>query len=141
MLGLGMSVGTLPGGITADTVVVSNFDELARLGREKVQGKIVVYNYTFTNYGSGRMYRSNGASRAAALGAVAALVRSATPLAMQAPHTGAMEYDPEQPKIPAAAITPEDALHAGASLCRGHPGEGPPGDGRARCCPTQIAAT
>ena len=40
---------------------------------------------------------------------MAVLVRSATPLAMQTPHTGAMEYDAEQPKIPAAAITPEDA--------------------------------
>jgi hypothetical protein len=109
MLGLGMSIGTPPGGITADTVVVSNFDDLAKLGREKVEGKIVVYNYTFTNYGSGRNYRTSGASRAAALGAVAVLVRSATPLAMQAPHTGTMEYDAAQPKIPAAAITPEDA--------------------------------
>jgi hypothetical protein len=109
MLGLGMSLGTPPGGITADTVVVSNFDELAKLGRDKVQGKIVVYNYLFTNYGSGRNYRSSGASRAAALGAVAVLVRSATPLAMQQPHTGAMEYDPDQPKIPAAAISPEDS--------------------------------
>ncbi len=109
MLGLGMSVGTPVGGITADTVVVSNFDDLTKLGRERVQGKIVVYNYVFTNYGSGRNYRTSGASRAAALGAVAVLVRSATPLAMQMPHTGAMEYDADQPKIPAAAITPEDA--------------------------------
>lgn len=109
MLGLGMSVGTPPGGITAEAVVVSNFDDLTKLGREKVQGKIVVYNYNFTNYGSGRNYRSSGASRAAALGAVGVLVRSATPLAMQTPHTGAMDYDEAQPKIPAAAITPEDA--------------------------------
>ena len=109
MLGLGMSIGTPPGGITADAVVVSDFDDLAKLGREKIQGKIVVYNYVFTNYGSGRNYRSSGASRAAALGAVAVLVRSATPLAMQAPHTGMMEYDEAQPKIPAAAITPEDS--------------------------------
>jgi len=69
--------------------VVSDFDELAALGADKVRGKIVVYNYNFTSYGSGRNYRSTGASRAAALGAVAVLVRSATPLAMQAPHTGA----------------------------------------------------
>jgi len=87
MLGLGMSVGTPPGGLTADIVAVSSFDELAKLGREKVQGKIVVYNYVFTDYGSARNYRSSGASRAAALGAVAALVRSATPLAVQLPHT------------------------------------------------------
>jgi hypothetical protein len=121
MLGLGMSVGTAPGGITADTVVVTNFDELAKLGRDKVQGKIVVYNYAFSNYGSGRNYRSSGASRAAALGAVAVLVRSATPLAMQQPHTGAMEYDPDQPKIPAVAITPEDAYMLARFYAEGTP--------------------
>jgi hypothetical protein len=110
MLGLGMSVGTPPGGITADVVAVSSFDELARLGREKVQGKIVVYNEPYTGYGPTRVYRSSGASHAAALGAVAALVRSATPLAMQAPHTGEMSYDDNQPKIPAAAVSPEDAM-------------------------------
>ena len=121
MLGLGMSVGTPPGGVTADTVVVSSFDELAKLGRDKVQGKIVVYNYVFNNYGSGRNYRSSGASRAAALGAVAALVRSATPLALQQPHTGAMEYDADQPKIPAAAITPEDAYMLARFYAEGTP--------------------
>ena len=113
MLGLGMSIGTPPGGITAEAVAVSSFDDLAKLGRDKVQGKIVVYNYAFQGYGSGRNYRQSGASRAAALGAVAALVRSATPLAMQAPHTGAMDYDEAQPKIPTAAISPEDALMIG----------------------------
>jgi len=121
MLGLGMSVGTPPGGITADAVAVSSFDDLARLGRDKVQGKIVVYNYAFQGYGSGRNYRQSGASRAAALGAVAALVRSATPLAMQIPHTGAMEYDEAQPKIPTAAISPEDALMIGRLYSEGVP--------------------
>ena len=51
-----------------------------------------------------------GASRAAAFGAVASLVRSATPLAMQIPHTGEMNYDAAQPRIPAAAVSPEDAM-------------------------------
>jgi hypothetical protein len=110
MLGLGMSIGTAPGGITADIVAVENFDDLAKLGREKIQGKIVVYNEEYTGYGPTRVYRSTGASRAAAFGAVAALVRSATPLAMQIPHTGEMNYDEAQPKIPAAAISPEDAM-------------------------------
>jgi len=109
MLGLGMSIGTPAGGITADIVAVSTFDELTALGADKVKGKIVVYNYAFQGYGSARGYRSSGASRAAALGAVGVLVRSATPLAMQIPHTGAMEYDEQQPKIPAAAVSPEDA--------------------------------
>jgi hypothetical protein len=121
MLGLGMSIGTPPGGITADAVAVSSFDDLAKLGRDKVQGRIVVYNYAFQGYGSGRNYRQSGASRAAALGAVAALVRSATPLAMQAPHTGAMDYDEAQPKIPAAAISPEDALMIGRLYSEGVP--------------------
>src|SRR5262249_26294750 len=40
----------------------------------------------------------------------AALVRSATPLAMQIPHTGEMNYDESQPKIPTAAVSPEDAM-------------------------------
>jgi hypothetical protein len=121
MLGLGMSIGTPPGGITAEAVAVSSFDDLAKLGRDKVQGKIVVYNYAFQGYGSGRNYRQSGASRAAALGAVAALVRSATPLAMQAPHTGAMDYDEAQPKIPTAAISPEDALMIGRLYSDGVP--------------------
>jgi len=125
MLGLGMSVGTPPGGITADVVAVSSFDELTRLGREKVQGKIVVYNEPYAGYGPARVYRSSGPSRAAALGAVAALVRSATPLALQAPHTGEMSYDDNQPRIPAAAVSPEDAmmmarLYAGGVPVRVH---------------------
>jgi hypothetical protein len=110
MLGLGMSVGTPPGGITADVVAVASFDELAGMGREKVQGKIVVYNEPYTGYGPTRVYRSSGPSRAAAFGAVAALVRSATPLAISVPHTGEMSYDENQPKIPAAAVSPEDAM-------------------------------
>jgi carboxypeptidase Q len=44
MVGLGNSVGTPAGGIEAEVVVVSNFDELEKLGREKIAGKIVLYN-------------------------------------------------------------------------------------------------
>jgi hypothetical protein len=110
MLGLGMSIGTDPGGITAEVVTVNTFDDLAKLGREKIQGKIVLYNEEYRGYGPTRVYRATGAARAAAFGAVAALVRSATPLAMQIPHTGEMNYDEAQPKIPAAAVSPEDAM-------------------------------
>jgi hypothetical protein len=110
MLGLGMSIGTPPGGITADVVAVGAFDDLAKLGRDKIQGKIVLYNEEYRGYGPTRPYRSNGASRAAEFGAVAALVRSVTPLNMQTPHTGEMTYDARQPKIPAAAVSPEDAI-------------------------------
>jgi Zn-dependent M28 family amino/carboxypeptidase len=110
MLGLGMSVGTPPGGITANVVVVSNFEELAKLGQSGVRGNIVLFNAAYEGYGTTVAYRSNGPSRAAALGAAAVLVRSITPLAMQIPHTGSLTYDESQPKIPAAAITLEDAM-------------------------------
>lgn len=108
VLGLGNSTDTPAEGITADAIVVRNFAELEALG-ERVRGKIVVYNVPFTNYGATVVYRGSGASRAARYGALAALVRSVTPVSLQTPHTGAMIYDEDQPKIPAAAITIEDA--------------------------------
>ncbi|HVQ39127.1 MAG TPA: M28 family metallopeptidase [Pyrinomonadaceae bacterium] len=108
MLGLGNSVATPAEGISAEAVVVRNFEELENLG-ERVRGKIVVYNVPFTTYGATVRYRSAGASRAARYGAVAAIVRSVTPVSLQTPHTGAMIYDEAQPKIPAAAITIEGA--------------------------------
>ena len=108
MLGLGNSVATPPQGISAEAVVVRDFDELDRLG-ERVRGKIVVYNAPFKDYGTTVIYRLQGASRAARYGAVAALVRSITPVSLQTPHTGAMNYDPDQPKIPVAAVTIEVA--------------------------------
>jgi hypothetical protein len=110
MLGLGMSVGTPLEGITAEVVAVSDFNELEKLGANKVRGRIVLYNETYQSYGATVAYRRNGPSRAAALGAVAVLVRSVTPLAMQIPHTGEMRYDSAQPRIPAAAVSPEDAM-------------------------------
>jgi carboxypeptidase Q len=108
MLGLGNSVGTPAEGITGEAVVVRSFSELEQLG-ERVRGKIVVYNAPFVDYGTTVLYRLQGASRAARYGAVAALVRSITPVSLQTPHTGAMQYDEAQPKIPVAAITIEAA--------------------------------
>ena len=100
MLGLGGSIATPPGGVTADVVAVSNFEELESLGRRGVEGKIVLYDAPFVAYGQTVVYRSQGASRAARLGAVAALVRSVTPLSLRDPHTGAMRYTESDPKIP-----------------------------------------
>ena len=108
MLGLGNSIGTPADGVAAEAVVVRNFDELEKIG-EGVRGKIVVYNVPFTDYGATVAYRLTGASRAARYGAVAAIVRSITPVSLNTPHTGAMRYDEAQPKIPSAAITIEGA--------------------------------
>ena len=108
MLGVGNSIGTPAEGMSAEAIVVRDFAELDRLG-EQVRGKIVVYNAPYVNYGATVLYRLQGASHAARYGAVAALVRSITPVSLQTPHTGAMAYDPDQPKIPVAAITIEVA--------------------------------
>ena len=72
ILGLGGSVGTPAGGITADVVVVGSFAELDRLG-EAVKGKIVLYDVPYAGYGPTVAYRFTGASHAAKWGAVPAL--------------------------------------------------------------------
>ena len=74
---------------------------------------------------------SSGASRAAALGAVGRCWYGRPPRwPCRLPHTGAMEYDPDQPKIPAAAITPEDAYMLARLYADGTPAQGPPRNGR-----------
>ena len=116
---LGRSVATPPEGITAEVVVVKDFDELHALPDSAVKGKIVVFNHPydvemsqvgfgFPAYGIGVVYRGRAASAAASKGAVAALVRSIG-MGDRLPHTGAMQYAPNVPKIPAGAISNEDA--------------------------------
>ena len=108
MLGLGNSVGTTVEGTTGELLVVRSFHEL-EAAAHRVKGKIVLYNVPFTAYGETVQYRSDGPSRAAARGAVAALVRSVGPAGLRTPHTGALRYSEGQPEIPAAAVTAEDA--------------------------------
>ena len=108
MLGLGNSVGTPPAGVEGEVLIVRNFDELDTAG-SAVKGRIVLFNVPFTNYGETVQYRSNGPSRAAALGAVAVLVRSVGPPGLRLPHTGALRYADGAPQIPAAAVSTEDA--------------------------------
>jgi len=109
MLGLGGSIATPQGGITAPVVVVGTFAELDELGADKVRGKIVLYDMRWEGYSQSVTYRSSGPSRAGRLGAVAVLVRSVTDRSLYTPHTGALSYDAAAPRIPAAAITVEDA--------------------------------
>jgi len=117
---LGGSVATPAEGITADVVVVSNFDELNSLGREKVAGKIVLFNYKFdvemersgfglSAYGEAVRYRFGAAMAAARYGAAAVLVRSAGSSQNRLAHTGSLGYSDTLPKIPGAAVTYEDA--------------------------------
>lgn len=126
---LGGSVATPAEGIDADIVAVDSFEALDALG-DAVKGKIVLYNHPMKRelvqerradeaYSDAVKFRSTGASRAAAHGAVAALIRSVTTESLRTPHTGAMRYDPEQPRIPAAALTTEDAALIQRLLDRG----------------------
>jgi hypothetical protein len=120
ILGLGGSVGTPEGGITAPVVAVTSFEELEQLERADVEGKIVLYAVPWMGYGKTVKYRGAGASRAAELGAVAALVRSATGRSLYTPHTGSLQYDDTFPRIPAAAVTVEDAEWMRRSIANGH---------------------
>src|SRR5947199_1997504 len=117
---LGASVATPANGITADVIAVRNSDELKSLPRDKVAGKIVLFNYPFDKqmagegrggeaYGEAVLYRGDGPSAAARQGAVACLIRSVGGADYRLPHTGQTKYADDAPKIPAGALTAEDA--------------------------------
>jgi carboxypeptidase Q len=108
MLGLGDSIGTPGSGIQAEVLIVTSFADL-EVNAARARGRIVLFNVPFTNYEDTRLVRSNGPSRAARHGALAALVRSVGPPGLRLPHTGALVYANSVPKIPAAAIATEDA--------------------------------
>ena len=113
---LGGSTATPAEGLSADVVVVNNFDELKSLGGDKVSGKIVLFNeiydkkkaaagLSFVAYGEAVRYRGMGPKAAADLGAVAALIRSVGNADYRLPHTG-FSFPAG---IPAGAVTAEDA--------------------------------
>src|SRR6266436_9089778 len=117
---LGASVATPAEGITAEVIAVNNFEDLKALPREKVAGKIVLFNYSFDKrmaaegrggdaYGQAVVYRADGPSSAARQGAVACLIRSVGGADYRIPHTGQTHYADDAPKIPAGAVTAEDA--------------------------------
>lgn len=115
MLGLGMSVGTPAAGITAQVLVVDSFEELTRRASE-AKGKIVLFDHPFpadaepmAGYRQAVMYRAVAPVAAAKVGAVATLIRSVASSSIQSPHTGATRYDSTVAKIPAAALSIEDA--------------------------------
>ena len=113
---LGGNSPTPPEGLTADVVVAKTFDDLKAMGRDKVEGKIVLFNVPFDKqkatagfaldaYGEAVQYRGGGAKAAAELGAVASLVRSVGGADYRLPHTGWSL----PAGIPAGAVTAEDA--------------------------------
>ena len=113
---LGGSIGTAPAGVSGELVVVHTFEELEALPRERVAGRLVLWDVPMRRdpdgmfaYGAVAPYRSRGASAAARKGAVASLLRSIGIGRAQMLHTGAMRYEAGVPQVPAAAVTAEDA--------------------------------
>src|SRR6184192_2676628 len=117
---LGPSVPTPANGIEANVMAVPNFDALKSMPRDKVAGKIVLFNYPFDKqmaaegrgneaYGEAVVYRSDGPSAAARQGAMACLIHSVGGADYRLPHTGLTDYAGDAPKIPAGAVTAEDA--------------------------------
>jgi len=116
-LALGNSIGTGARGITAPVIEVHTLDELEQLGTAELKGKIVFFNRpmdarqirTFNAYGGAVDQRAYGPSRAAEYGAVGAIVRSLTTRLDDHPHTGVTVYKEGVEKIPALAISTNDA--------------------------------
>ncbi len=115
-LALGNSIGTKAGGLLAEVVEVKSLDEVDKLGKAGIAGKIVFYNRpmdptqlrTFNAYGGAVDQRVNGPARASRYGAVATLVRSMTTKLDNVPHTGVTVFN-DDPVIPALAISTNDA--------------------------------
>jgi hypothetical protein len=116
---LGGSGATPVQGLTAQVVVVHDFDELKAQGAN-VKGKIVLFDVPFDQnmadrglagaaYGQAVAYRGAGPRRAAEMGAVAALVRAVGGAAYRIAHAGQTGLT-DSTRIPAAAVSIEDSL-------------------------------
>ena len=121
---LGGSVG---GNVTGEVIAVNSLEKLDSLGRKAIENKIVFFNrpmeprhiHTFEAYGGCVDQRWAGPSKAAKYGAVATLVRSMNLREDEFPHTGSMSYDSDYPKIPALALSTDDATWLTNKLAEG----------------------
>ena len=123
---LGGSVGTPAAGLTAEVIEARSIDEIAALG-ERARGRILFLNHTMgapgskVGYGDAVELRVRGPAAAGKVGAVAVLMRSLATSSLRSPHTGVTIYDEGFAKIPAAAISLEDADTLHRLLGRGQP--------------------
>ncbi|MDX2165558.1 MAG: M20/M25/M40 family metallo-hydrolase [Deltaproteobacteria bacterium] len=126
LLGLGGTVGT-SGRLRAPLVGFDSLDAL-RASTARLDGTIAFVNHRLPpfdaahddpGYRQGVQARLHAASQAATRGARAVLVRSVTAVSLRTPHTGALLYDAGAPKIPAAAVSIEDADLLARLLQRG----------------------
>ncbi|MEY5001696.1 MAG: hypothetical protein RLZZ211_1732 [Bacteroidota bacterium] len=116
LLALGGSIGT-NGLLEAEVIEFKTLTDLKNAKPKDVVGKIVFLNQpmdaaqiqTFKAYGACYAIRGNGAVEAAKLGAKAVVIRSLGLPIDEHPHTGSMHYEKDVPKIPAAALSTQDA--------------------------------
>ncbi|MGH7893517.1 MAG: M20/M25/M40 family metallo-hydrolase [Candidatus Binatia bacterium] len=116
LLGLGGSVGTR-GTLRARVVAFEDLGAL-RASTSRLDGTIAFVNHRMPaydethddpGYAYGMQARLHAASEAARRGALAVLVRSVTAVSLRTPHAGALRYEDGVRRIPAAAISTEDA--------------------------------
>lgn len=120
---LGTSVGTGSKGMKAEVIEVKSMEELNKLA-DVVKGKIVFFNFkmnptylrVFQAYGESGIARRSGPAQAAKYGAIGVIVRSLAINLDDFPHTGTTVYNDSFPKIPAVAISTNDAEWLSSTL-------------------------
>jgi carboxypeptidase Q len=126
LLALGGSIGT-NGILEAEVIEFKHLDDLKKADRSKVEGKIVFLNQpmdeqqisTFKAYGGCYAIRGTGAVESAKLGAKAVIIRSIGMPIDDHPHTGSMHYEDAVERIPAAAVSTQDAERMSALMKNG----------------------
>lgn len=127
VLGLGNSVPTPAGGVEGEVVLFSSIEDLAAAPLGSLAGRVAMLNRRITpaqgefGYRDAAQGRREGPSLAAARGAIAFLMRSASTSQSRLPHTGAMRYAEAVPRIPAAALAVPDADLLERLVSRGKP--------------------
>lgn len=114
---LGNSVGTGEKGIKSSKIIeVTSLKDIPKMASQ-LKGNIVFLNIpmnqtyinTFRAYGETTFSRTYGPSLAAKYGAIGALVRTVGINLNDVPHTGVTRYNDSFPKIPAVAISTNNA--------------------------------
>lgn len=124
---LGNSEGTGSKGIKAPVIEINSIRQLDSAGSENIKGRIVFFNFpmnpayigTFRAYAESSVSRGRGPALAAKYGAIGAIVRSLAINHDDFPHTGATVYNDSFPKIPAVAISTNDAKYLSRQLKNG----------------------
>jgi Peptidase family M28 len=112
---LGGSVATPPRGLEALITVFPRYADLLAAAPGSLKGRIAVVTEPMARAADGAGYRTGspmrraGPSEAAKRGAIGYLLRSLGTDGQRLAHAGALNYGPDAPKIPAAALAAPDA--------------------------------